>query len=114
MLRSARKNERGASLRGPFLSCPCGEPFFWHRGPFLSVIARSIATKQSRLIPRRSPPGGPSDCFAALAKTGGEGGPSVCFAPLATTEGGRHCEEHSDEAISFFPSHINGKGKQIA
>jgi|GEM_PF-5163117 len=213
---SLATTERGGSLRGPFLSCPCGEPFFWHRGPFLSVIARSIATKQSRLIPRRSPPGGPSDCFAPLAKTKrgmslrgafwvchregpffclviarseatkqsrfiprrsppggpsdcfaplakteGEGGPSGCFAPLATTkggvlarsiatkqsrigpagpsdcfaplattggeggpwgcfaslaktEGGRHCEEHSDEAISFFPSHINGKGKQIA
>ena len=66
LLRSQRQKE-GRHWEGLFcLSLP--EAFFCViASPFLlSVIARSEATKQSRF-----PPGGPSGCFASLAKTGG-------------------------------------------
>jgi len=110
------------------------------RGPFSSVIARSAATKQSRLIPRRSPPGGPSGCFAPLATTeegviargflglSSRGSFFLVIARSIATKQSRliprrspprppqfaslrsqrqkgecHCEERSDEAISFLP-----------
>ena len=68
LLRCARKDKTRRVIARAFLGLSL-------RGSFFLVIARSIATKQSRLIPRRSPPGGPSDCFAPLATTEGEGGP---------------------------------------
>jgi len=66
------------------------------RGAFLSsVIARSAATKQSRLIPRRSPPRPPqvASLRSQRRKRASLRGPFLSC----------HCEERSDEAISSLP-----------
>ena len=80
---------RGAKRRSNLASSPPARP----QGP-LSLLRSARKDRRGKT---------PSDCFAPLTTTELRG----CFAPLTTTERGRHCEERSDEAISFhYPPHL--------
>ena len=81
----------GSVIAGAFWVCHCGGlSLVCHcEGLFCLVIARSEATKQSRLIPRRSPPSPPQIASLRSQRQKGKEAPQVASLRSQRRKGGR-------------------------